>query len=90
MPLKKGTSRKTMSKNIKTEMDAYEKTGKIGNSKPASKKKAQKQAVAIAYSKARESGAKLPKKSGSKSTTTKRAAAKSKSHSTRSKKKSGK
>ncbi len=76
MPLKKGSSRKTLSKNVKTEMHAYEKSGKIGNSKPASKKKAQKQAVAIAYSKARESGAKLPKKS---------AAAKSKSHSTKSK-----
>lgn len=62
MPLKKGTSSKTMSQNIKTEMHAYERTGKIGNSKPASKKKAQKQAVAIAYSKARESGAKLPRK----------------------------
>ena len=62
MPLKKGTSRKTMSKNIESEMHSYEKTGKIGNSKPASKKKAQKQAIAIAYSKARESGAKLPKK----------------------------
>lgn len=62
MPLKKGKSREAMSKNIKAEMHAYEKTGKIGTSKPGSKKKAQKQAIAIAYSKARESGAKLPKK----------------------------
>jgi hypothetical protein len=69
MPLKKGSSRKTMSKNIKTEMDEYKKSGKIGNSKPASKKKAQKQAVAIAYSKARDSGAKLPKKGAAKKKT---------------------
>lgn len=62
MPLTSGTSRKTISKNIETEMHAYERSGKIGTSKPASKKKAQKQAVAIAYRKARESGAKLPKK----------------------------
>lgn len=71
MPLKKGKSQKTISANIRTEMHAYEKTGKIGNSKPASKKKAVKQAAAIAYSKARDSGAKLPKK---KSTTTKKKA----------------
>jgi len=63
MPLKKGASRKTISDNIKTEMHEYEKTGTIGNnSKPESKKKAVKQAAAIAYSKARASGAKLPKK----------------------------
>jgi Zn-dependent oligopeptidase len=77
MPLKSGTSRKTMSKNIQTEMHEYERTGKIGNSKPASKKKAQKQAVAIAYSKARDSGAKLPKKGKEKKSTS------SKSKSTR-------
>lgn len=65
MPLKKGKSQRTMSKNIRTEMHAYARTGKIGTSRPVSKKKAQKQAVAIAYSKARESGAKLPKKTSS-------------------------
>jgi len=45
MPLQKDTSKKTISKNIETEM----------HSKP------QKQAVAIALSEARKSGAKIPK-----------------------------
>ena len=62
MPLKKGKSKKTISKNISKEMEKYKKTGKIGTSKPKTKKKAQKQSTAIAFSKARESGAKIPKK----------------------------
>jgi hypothetical protein len=57
MPLKKGSSRKTVSSNIRTLVHDYEKTGAIGTSKPASKKKAVKQAVAIALDMARESGA---------------------------------
>lgn len=47
MPLAKGTSKKTVSKNIKTEMAAG---------------KPQKQAVAIALNTARKSGASIPKK----------------------------
>lgn len=47
MPLKKGTSRKTVGKNIKE----LESTGRP-----------KKQALAIALDKARKSGAKIPKK----------------------------
>ena len=56
MPLKKGKSQKTISKNIETEMKKYKKTGKIGRgSEPKTKKAAVKQAAAIAYSKAGKS-----------------------------------
>ena len=56
MPLKKGASAATVSTNIETLMHDYDKNGAIGTSKPASRKKAQKQAVAIALSKTRDSG----------------------------------
>lgn len=55
MPLKKGKSKKVRQENIKEIMRSYEKTGKIGTSKPANKKKAIKQAVAIGYSEQRKS-----------------------------------
>lgn len=57
MPLQKGSSRKVMSQNIKEVVDSYKQTGRIGTSHPKSKKKAIKQAVAIAYSEARRSRA---------------------------------
>lgn len=60
MPLKKGSSDKTISANIKAEMKSYKKTGKLGTSKPKTKEAAQKQAVAIAYTKAGKSKSKNP------------------------------
>ena len=52
MPLKKGSSRKTISANIGEIVRDYKKDGMIGTSKPKSKAAAVKQAVAVAYSKA--------------------------------------
>lgn len=52
MPLKKGRSRKVISENIEEIVHSWEKTGKIGNSRPKTKKQAVKQAVAIALNKA--------------------------------------
>ena len=62
MPLKKGKDQKTISSNIGELMDTYEKKGKIGTSKPKNKKKAAKQAAAIAYSKADEDNESVAKK----------------------------
>ena len=50
MPLKKGKSQKVISDNIEEILHSYHKTGKIGTSTPDSDKKAQKQAIAIAFS----------------------------------------
>lgn len=61
MPLKKGTSRKTVSENIRefSGGKTYAHTAaKFG------KGKARKQAVAVALNQARKSGARIPKKGG--------------------------
>ena len=76
MPLKKGSSRGTISSNIRSEMHSYDKKGSIGTSKPGSRKKAQKQAIAIALNKARESGGGPPRKAAKKSAAKKSSTAK--------------
>ena len=55
MPLRKGSSQSVVSSNIKTLVDDWKKDGSIGASHPLTKKKAIKQAVAIALGKAGES-----------------------------------
>ncbi len=52
MPLVKGKSNKAVSKNIQTLVDDFQRSGKIGTSKPANKAAAVKQATAIALQKA--------------------------------------
>jgi len=64
MPLKKGRSDETVSANIKKLAHEYEAKGTIGTSHPASKKKAIKQAVAIALSKAGRSRSRRSVESG--------------------------
>jgi hypothetical protein len=54
MPLMAGSSAKTRSTNIGEMLRSFKQTGRIGNSKPRSMKKATAQAAAIAYRKARE------------------------------------
>ena len=63
MPLKKGTSKKTISSNIGEMVGSFKKTGKIGTSTPESVTKAMKQATAIALTKAGK--ARKMKKGGS-------------------------
>jgi hypothetical protein len=55
MPLKRGKSQKTISTNIGEMVRSFKDTGKIGTSKPSSKKAAVRQAAAIAYRKAGKS-----------------------------------
>ena len=54
MPLKKGKSKKVISDNIEEIMHSYHVKGTIGTSSPKSNEKAQKQAIAIAYSLAKK------------------------------------
>lgn len=60
MPLKKGSSRETVSHNVKEIVDDWEKDGTIGTSHPKSKKAAVKQAVAISLQKAGQSNKRTP------------------------------
>lgn len=55
MPLKKGKSKEVISSNIGEIMRSFHMTGKIGNSTPQSEEAANRQADAIAYSKAGKS-----------------------------------
>ncbi len=55
MPLQRGSSRRSFIANIRELMHAWRRTGRIGTSRPASAGKADKQAVAIAFRKQRES-----------------------------------
>jgi hypothetical protein len=55
MPLRRGSSQSVVSSNIKTLVDDWKEDGAIGTSHPPSKKKAIKQAVAIALAKAGKS-----------------------------------
>ena len=55
MPLMKGSSKSVVSSNIKTLVDDWQRDGSIGTSHPPTKKKAIKQAIAIALSKAGKS-----------------------------------
>ena len=52
MPLKRGSSQKTIGSNIGEMVRSFKKKGKIGTSKPSSVGAATKQAAAIAYEKA--------------------------------------
>jgi len=64
MPLRKGSSQKTVSHNVEEMVHSWENSGKIGASHPRSKKKAVKQAVAISLKKAGKSKYQKPRKPG--------------------------
>ncbi|MBT9170632.1 MAG: hypothetical protein DDT18_00976 [Actinobacteria bacterium] len=53
MPLKKGKSKSVIGSNIRELVNSFKKKGMIGTSKPESFAKARKQAIAIAFDKAR-------------------------------------
>ena len=54
MPLKIGGSQRTLSENIAELMKSYHRKGMIGTSTPKSNEAAQKQAIAISFSKRRK------------------------------------
>jgi hypothetical protein len=62
MPLKEGQGQKNHGANVAELMAKYRKTGKIGAAKPRNAQHAEKMANAIAYSKRREAGEKVPQK----------------------------
>ena len=62
MPLKPGARPAVVSSNIRTLVNEWKKDGAIGASHPATKKKAIKQAVAIALTKAGKSRNAKPRK----------------------------
>ena len=55
MPLSKGRSKTTISRNIRELVSDWEQDRKIGNSRPKNREAAVKQAVAISLSKAGKS-----------------------------------
>ena len=62
MPLRKGSSQTVVSSNIKALVDEWKQDGSIGTSHPPTKKKAIKQAVAIALAKAGKSRTSQPRR----------------------------
>ena len=54
MPLKKGSSKKTISSNIRECIESYKKSGKIGNIKPKNLKHAVKICSGMSYGSAKK------------------------------------